>query len=106
MLLLVLSLAAFAAAGSASQAASPARATGVVLSVSSEKHTLRVVQAQHVTSPTYRGALPSAVHAGAQIEYSTSGQRAFRFVVTGRVDHVVVTGTVERDGKRLALRAS
>jgi hypothetical protein len=106
MLLLVLSLAAFAATGSASQAASPTRASGVVLSVSSEKHTLRVVQAQHVTSPAYRGALPSAVHAGAQIEYSTNGQRAFRVVVTGRVDHVVVTGTVEREGKRLALRAS
>jgi hypothetical protein len=104
-LLLVLSLAAPAATAVAAEAASPPRATAVVLSVSSDKHAVRIVQAQHVASLTYRGTLPSAVHAGAQVEYSTSGQRAFRFVVTGRVDHVVVAGTVERDGKRLGLRA-
>jgi hypothetical protein len=103
--LLILSLAALVVTAVGAQAAPSPRATGVVLSVSGEKHSVRVVQAQHVASLTYRGTLPSAVHAGAQIEFSTSGQRAFRFVVTGRVDHVIVTGTVERDGKRLALRA-
>jgi hypothetical protein len=105
-LLLVLSLAATASTAVAAQAASPVRASGVVLSVASDKHALRIVQSQHVAGATYRGTLPSAVSPGAQVSYSTTGRRASRFVVTGHVDHVLVSGTVVRDGKQLALRLS
>jgi hypothetical protein len=81
--LLVLSLAATASSAVTAQAAAPTRATGVVLSVASEKHTLRIVQSQQVAVAGYRGTLPGAVGPGAQVTYSTTGHRAFRFVVTG-----------------------
>jgi hypothetical protein len=106
MLLFVLALAATATTATTARASAPARASGVVLSVSSEKHALRIVDGPRVVDASYRGALPAGVSTGAQITFSTVAQRAFRFVVDGHVDHVLVSGTVVRDGKRLALRLS
>lgn len=104
LLLMTLSLAALASPAGAVAATAPARSSGVILSVAAERHVLRIVQGLRVVDASYRGALPTGVSAGAQISYATSGQRASRFAVSGRVDHVVVSGTVVRDGKQLALR--
>jgi hypothetical protein len=106
MLLFVLALAATATTATTARALAPARASGVVLSISSDQHALRIVDGPRVVDASYRGTLPSGVSAGAQITFSTVAQRAYRFVVDGHVDHVLVSGTVVRDGKRLALRLS
>jgi hypothetical protein len=106
MLLFVLALAATAATATMARAAAPVRASGVVLSISSEKHALRIVDGPRIVDASYRGTLPGGVSAGAQISFSTVAKHAFRFVVDGHVDHVLVAGTVVRDGTRLALRLS
>jgi hypothetical protein len=105
MLLFVLALAAATTATPAG-AAAPVRTSGVVLSISSEKHALRIVDGPRIVDASYRGTLPVGVSAGAQITFSTVAKRAFRFVVDGHVDRVLVSGTVVRDGPRLALRLS
>jgi hypothetical protein len=106
MLLFVLALAATATTAPLARAAAPVRASGVVLSISSERHALRIVDGPRIVDASYRGTLPVGVSAGAQITFSTVARRAFRFVVDGHVDHVLVSGTVVRDGPRLALRLS
>jgi hypothetical protein len=104
MFLLALALAATAATGAPAVAAPSATASGVVLSVASGKHVLRVVEGRRVEDATYRGALPAGVNAGARISFSRAGRRAINLVVGGRVDHVVVFGVVARVGKQLMLR--
>jgi hypothetical protein len=103
MLLFVLALATIA---TTARASASVRASGVVLSISSEKHALRIVDGPRVVDASYRGTLPNGVSAGAQVTFSMVAQRALRFVVDGHVDHVLVSGTVVRDGKQLALRLS
>ena len=75
-----------------------------MLSVSSGKHVLRIVEGRRVADATYRGALPAGVTPGAKISFSSAGRRALNLVVDGRVDHVVVFGVVARVGKQLVLR--
>ena len=98
-LMLVLILAATATTTGAAGAAASVHASGVVLSVSSEKHLVRVVEGQRVEDVSYRKSLPTGVSPGAKISFSTTGRRAFHFVVAGRVDHVVVFGVVVRSGQ-------
>jgi hypothetical protein len=102
--LLVLSLASITSTAITAPASASVRESGVVLSVSSEKHVLHIVEGQRVQDASYRGSIPSGVTAGAKISFSSVGHRAFRIVVVGRVDHVVVFGVVVRSGKELALR--
>jgi hypothetical protein len=104
--MLSLSLAATALTGVPAVAApSPsAAASGVVLSVASGKHVLRIVEGRRVQDATYRGALPSGVGPGAMITFSLAGRRASQLAVGGRVDHVIVFGVVARVGKQLMLR--
>lgn len=106
MLLVALVLAVLATSAGAAQASASTRTNGVLLSVSGEKHLLRIVQGPRVVDASYRGALPTGATPGAQLSYVASGQRASRLVVTGRVDRIVVSGTVVHDGKQLALRLS
>jgi hypothetical protein len=104
-LLLVLSLAAVASSATPAGAAPrPVHTSGVVLSISSAKHVLRIVEGRRVEDAVYRGALPTGVSAGARISFSRSGRRALRLVVDGRVDHVTVFGVVARVGNQLVLR--
>lgn len=105
-LLLTLSLAALSSTATSAPAAVPLRANGVVLSVSADRHALRIVEEQKVVDAAFRGSLPAAVDPGAQIAFSIVGQRASRATVSGHVDHVLVSGTVVRQGKLLALRLS
>jgi hypothetical protein len=105
-LMLPLALAVIATTPTTALASPPLRASGVVLSISSERHALRIVDGPRIVDASYRGTLPDGVSAGAQITFSTVAKRAFRFVVDGHVDHVLVSGTVVRDGPRLALRLS
>jgi hypothetical protein len=104
LLLLALSVVATVSTGAQAVASQSATASGVVLSVASGKHVLRIVEGRRVEDATYRGALPSGVNAGARISFSRAGRRAVNLVVGGRVDHVVVFGVVARVGKQLMLR--
>jgi hypothetical protein len=103
-LLLALSIVATTSTTVAAVASPSARASGVVLSVSSTRHVLRVVEGRRVEDASYHGALPAGTSAGAKISFSTSGRRALNLTVDGRVDHVVVFGVVARAGKQLVLR--
>ena len=105
-LMLLLALAVIATTATTALASAPLRESGVVLSISSEKHALRIVDGPKVVDASYRGTLPAGLSAGAQITFSTVAKRAFRFVVGGHVDHVLVSGTVVRAGTQLALRLS
>ena len=105
-LLFVLALAATAATAVTAQASAPVHAKGVVLSVSSEKHALRIVDGPRVFNASYRGTLPSGLNAGAQVTFSTVSQLSLRFVVVRHVASVVVSGTVVRYGTQLAVRVS
>jgi hypothetical protein len=102
MLLIALTLAAAGSTTAAALAATPVHATGIVLSVSSDK--LRIVEGPKVEDASYRGALPAGVVAGAKITFTVGRHRAAHITVTGHVAHVTVSGTVVRDGKGLALR--
>jgi hypothetical protein len=102
MLLIALTLAAAGSTTTAALAATPAHASGIVLSVSSDK--LRIVEGPKIEDASYRGALPAGVIAGAKITFTMGHHRASHFTVTGHVAHVLVSGTVVRDGKGLALR--
>lgn len=104
MLLLALSLVATASAGAPAMAAPAVRASGVVLSVSNAKHVLRIVEGRRVDDASYLGAVPPGVSPGAKISFSSAGRRALQLAVDGRVDHVVVFGTVARVGTRFMLR--
>jgi hypothetical protein len=104
-LMLVLTLAATVSSATIADGAGvSAHASGVVLGVASEKHLLRIVEGQRVDDLSYRSTLPAGVSPGARVSFSTTGHRAFHFVVSGRVDHVVVFGVVVRSGKERALR--
>ena len=104
MLLLALSLAATAWTDVPAVASPSAAASGVVLSVVSGRHVLRIVEGRRVADATYRGALPAGVSPGATISFSLAGRRASQLAVGGRVDHVIVFGVVARVGKQLMLR--
>jgi hypothetical protein len=102
MLLIALTLAAAGSATTAALAAAPVHASGIVLSVSPDK--LRIVEGPKVSDAVYRGALPAGLVAGAKVTFTTERHRASHFAVTGHVSHVLVSGTVVRDGTGLALR--
>src|SRR3978361_119544 len=100
-LLLVLSLAATASLASVARAAAPLRTSGVVLSTSLDRHALRVAEGSRVVGLSFRGSLPVV---GSAVRFAGGGRAALHLVVLGHVDHVLVSGTVVRDGDGLALR--
>ena len=103
--MLVLALSIVATVPAAPAVASPLpHESGVVLSVSSKRHLLRIVEGRHVADASYRGAVATGVSPGARVGFSRSGRRALQLAVDGRVDHVVVYGVVARVGTRLMLR--
>jgi hypothetical protein len=105
MLLTALTLAAAGSTTPAALASTPVHASGIVLSVSPGK--LRIVEGPKVEDASYRSALPAGVIAGAKITFFvTTRHRASHFEVIGHVARVLVSGTVVRDGKGLALRLS
>ena len=105
LLLLVLSLASLALSAATASASPPAHVSGIVLSVSGDRHVVRVVEGQRVQDARYRGVSPAAATPGAKVGFTAAGRRALHLVVlAGRVDHVVVFGVVVRSGKERALR--
>jgi hypothetical protein len=104
LLLPALALAAFGVSGAAASAAVPVRQTGVVLSVLSEKHALRLVEGPRVVDVPYHGSAPTGVAPGARITFTLPGKHATHITVAGHTDHVSVPGFVVRSGKLLELR--